>query len=642
MSKTLAGEDVISSQEPRVAIRRGLPLIIPGVLRLQIEGRNQKVIKGVLTILSVYRVMKSRPKLKLETITLPHSGVVKTLPELTIISQWIKPFIGKIAEKTPYTVRRKLKLLTTAGPNSSLQLVGYPIDAIALRRAGLIPAFNSLANALNAKSLIQKLEAELQQNVTEPMEQWNRDELRTCVGKLSLKLEPAGKVRVFAIVDAWSQSLLSILHQDLFKVLRNFKSDGTFDQLRPVRRLLEDKSIKKLYSFDLSAATDRLPVDLQVDLLNLLYGDEIGNKWRALLVDRDFILDTNNPEFTSYNGVYRYSVGQPMGALSSWALLALSHHAIVQVAAYRVGWESWFSDYALLGDDIVIADESVAKAYLRIMKDLGVEINLSKSVISSSNSCEFAKKLFIEGIDLSPLGPKAVLQGVISPRNLRDVMLNYNLLDGVELADIQETFRILLKEGQKFSSQKWLRRFVPLYWDIVGMFGLKRGMELSPFFREQAIISLSPADQTILNESFKLKLNGLINRGWLQALENDVNIYRKYSRYLGLSNISHFPSTQDILEGLSSRMMETSYHFDIASGKELAYAFSSQSRLSWVIEADKSRVSSSIKSLELSKQLLSELWQNNPSLALAIVRDSQAVPWFVNQEGLSLDPIDLD
>jgi hypothetical protein len=45
------------------------------------------------------------------------------------------------------------------------------------------------------------------------------------------------------------------------------------------------------------------------------------------------------------------------------------------------------------------------------------------------------------------------------------------------------------------------------------MFGLKRGMELSPFFREQAIVSLSPADQAILNETFKLKLNGLINRG---------------------------------------------------------------------------------------------------------------------------------
>jgi hypothetical protein len=99
-------------------------------------------------------------------------------------------------------------------------------------------------------------------------------------------------------------------------VLRRLDSDGTFDQLRPVRRLLEDKS-KKLFSFDLSAATDRLPVDLQVDLLNLLYGDEIGNKWKTLLVDRDFILDTKDPEFTSANGIYRYAVGQPMGALSS-------------------------------------------------------------------------------------------------------------------------------------------------------------------------------------------------------------------------------------------------------------------------------------------------------------------------------------
>lgn len=33
----------------------------------------------------------------------------------------------------------------------------------------------------------------------------------------------------------------------------------------------------------------------------------------------------------------RYAVGQPMGALSSWAMLALTHHFIVQYAAYRTG-----------------------------------------------------------------------------------------------------------------------------------------------------------------------------------------------------------------------------------------------------------------------------------------------------------------
>jgi len=78
---------------------------------------------------------------------------------------------------------------------------------------------------------------------------------------------------------------------------------------------------------------------------------------------------------------YRYAVGQPMGAYSSFPMLALTHHVIVQVAARRAGIGQWFSNYAILGDDIVIADPRVAPHYLNIMRDtLGVDINLSKSL----------------------------------------------------------------------------------------------------------------------------------------------------------------------------------------------------------------------------------------------------------------------
>jgi len=56
-----------------------------------------------------------------------------------------------------------------------------------------------------------------------------------------------------------------------------------------------------------------------------------------LLVNRDYHLCSDDPDFQPYNGVYRYAVGQPMGALSSWAMLALTHHCLVQVAALRVG-----------------------------------------------------------------------------------------------------------------------------------------------------------------------------------------------------------------------------------------------------------------------------------------------------------------
>jgi hypothetical protein len=51
-----------------------------------------------------------------------------------------------------------------------------------------------------------------------------------------------------------------------------------------------------------------------------------------------------------------------MGALSSWAMLALTHHYIVRVAASRVGISD-FTHYAILGDDIVIANDNVALSY---------------------------------------------------------------------------------------------------------------------------------------------------------------------------------------------------------------------------------------------------------------------------------------
>jgi len=46
----------------------------------------------------------------------------------------------------------------------------------------------------------------------------------------------------------------------------------------------------------------------------------------------------------------------------------------------------------VLGDDIVIFDKDVAREYLAIMKDLGVDINLTKSLVSK-DTFEFAKRV---------------------------------------------------------------------------------------------------------------------------------------------------------------------------------------------------------------------------------------------------------
>jgi len=80
-----------------------------------------------------------------------------------------------------------------------------------------------------------------------------------------------------------------------------------------------------------------------------------------------------------------------MGAYSSWAAFSLSHHVVVRIAARRAGLSPSFSDYALLGDDIVIANSKVAEQYLTILEELGVQVSPSKSHVSP-DTYEFAKR----------------------------------------------------------------------------------------------------------------------------------------------------------------------------------------------------------------------------------------------------------
>jgi hypothetical protein len=77
--KALAGDPQCCEPPLRVATRRGLPLIIPGGLRTLMEISNKheasRVIRLVLSIITVYRVMRARPLLKLSTITDPFKGI---------------------------------------------------------------------------------------------------------------------------------------------------------------------------------------------------------------------------------------------------------------------------------------------------------------------------------------------------------------------------------------------------------------------------------------------------------------------------------------------------------------------------------------------------------------------------------------
>lgn len=99
-------------------------------------------------------------------------------------------------------------------------------------------------------------------------------------------------MRVFAITDSITQSVFRPLSDRIFKILDTLPMDGTFDQDRPVRYLkdLFRKDLlnnETLYSYDLSAATDRLPISLQHQILSLMLGEEAATSWVNILTNRD-------------------------------------------------------------------------------------------------------------------------------------------------------------------------------------------------------------------------------------------------------------------------------------------------------------------------------------------------------------------
>jgi hypothetical protein len=91
------------------------------------------------------------------------------------------------------------------------------------------------------------------------------------------------------------------------KVLRGIRSDCTFNQEGFYKKL---PSRGPYYCFDLSAATDRMPILLQMKILKEVIGEERTLAWSRLLTSLGY-------ENVDYPSNIHYLAGQPMGAYSS-------------------------------------------------------------------------------------------------------------------------------------------------------------------------------------------------------------------------------------------------------------------------------------------------------------------------------------
>lgn len=125
-------------------------------------------------------------------------------------------------------------------------------------------------------------------------------------------------------------------------------------------------------------------------MISSFFGEVYGNSWRKLV----------SPTFHHKSGDIHYTVGQPIGFLSSWSVFSLAHHYVVFIAGKSAG-VTVRNKYVLLGDDIVIADDVLAEHYRRMISRLGVEISPLKTHVSY-DTYEFAKRWYKDKEEISP------------------------------------------------------------------------------------------------------------------------------------------------------------------------------------------------------------------------------------------------
>lgn len=157
------------------------------------------------------------------------------------------------------------------------------------------------------------------------------------------------------------------------------------------------KQGRNVYSFDATAFTDRFPVALQLSMARKLMDKGVISPEDLEALE----IVTKSPWWSvDLKRSIKWEVGQPLGYGPSFHLATLAHAMIIDHLDQKVNGgptQCW----QVVGDDVVIADDTVAKLYKESMTQLGVEINLSKSLISSKYAEFLGKLMTKEGVNPS-------------------------------------------------------------------------------------------------------------------------------------------------------------------------------------------------------------------------------------------------
>lgn len=362
-----------------------------------------------LSYLRVFESIQLKPVPNLETVTSPSQGrkgfesMRESFENFLNRSAYAKQLKRLFKEETdqqtkiggiPFHFSSKKGV---RGP--TIATAGLQSLAIGQDMKDLLKEFNSIFRKGDWVGILEENQSYFKENPKDLYEDDKVDLNTRYLGRITFVPDKGGKTRLVAIGNYWIQDCLLQLHKVIYRVLRQLQTDGTYSQTSQFERCREASSKRPVWSYDLTAATDRFPIEPQISVLKSLH-NRVGSLWESILEKLNFYYEGQE---------VRYSVGQPMGLYSSWAVFALTHHFVIQYCAWLERKKFPFNEYAVLGDDVAIWSPSVAKRYREILTLLDVKISESKSFTPDNLSgpcvAEFAKRISDRGIEITPLSP---------------------------------------------------------------------------------------------------------------------------------------------------------------------------------------------------------------------------------------------
>jgi hypothetical protein len=360
------------------ANRKGVPRAISFLVP---DRDDVHSIRYSFTVLRIIESFRCKPEYKISTIVDPSKADEALLGEIT---EYIKHWSG--IKLLPELEQSKFVLSNRAGPNGPAS-INAMTDLAALR--------------YNSPQLYQSI-YDLMKITVRGLDM-NRYKVEKQEGakhsKLVLLSDKACKTRVIAIADWWSNTALESVHTAFMKALARLPTDVTYRQSE-IPNLVKGLG-SNLYSSDMTAFTDRFPIQLETAVIEAAYGTKISELWKQIISNRNF----SHPK-----GDVRYSVGNPMGILSSWPVSTFTHHCVKQWCAHKLNIKNY--KYLILGDDTLDSRKDVYDLYTDTINKLGVSISLSKCTQSETADAEFAKRLFLNHVEVTGL-PVHLLEEIL-------------------------------------------------------------------------------------------------------------------------------------------------------------------------------------------------------------------------------------